>query len=932
MAAEEVMCGRAAERAVIRDLLTRAQQGHGGMVLVDGEAGMGKSLLLRGTIGEAAAHGFSLAAGAADPLGQVIPFFALRAAFPEAFAVPAADGHRDLPDVSASWISRIHAHLEQWAAAGPVLVCLDDVQWAGQETLAALRTLPGELKWHPVAWVLARCPAADQDTEYLFSALEKDGAARISLGPLDDDAVKSLLATTFGGRLDESLLALAGEAAGHPALLAELVHGLAEDKAVQVSGDRSLLMSARLPERVVRLAQRRLDGLSDQARHLTVTAAVLGPSFGLEDAAEMLDVTPAGLLSPVEEAIGAGIMMATSHAFSFQQQLLGRAVGETIPRPVRKALHRQYSRILLSRGAPAVLVAGHLLQAAFPGDHASLADLDAAAAQALNSAPQTAADLALRAMELTPPTDPGALPRVAAAAEALTAAGRLDQAARITQPTLAKPLPPELEARLRCALSSVLSARGQVLDAAAETRIVLAAPQLPAGLRDQATAAHLQALAASHDQLAGRLADTVLAERSQHDSRAVSAALVARAAGNWDRGRVSEALELLRNAAGDGAGISLDARDSQPLLALAAALTDLRQLSEVEAILRIADSGTLRGIPAQTAPSMLRARIYLASGQLLDATAAGQTALATADALGATGYASAARCVLGVIALRRGDTAAAADYIARTSNPPFADMFARAETTVAHAQISEARYGADAAIGQVAELCTSLQPHRGLLLGDPVTAAWLTRTALIAGHDELAAIVARSAGALASANPGYPALSAAAAHSLGLIGQNPSRLADAAAQHPDPWARASAAEDLGVLHARQGDRDQAVHQLTLAVHGYQATDAAADAARVRRRLRKLGVRRRHWTQPARRPVTGWDSLTETERAVSGLVAQGLNNAQIASQMYVSVHTVASHLRQIFRKLDISKRVELARIVIQRTEQSTGPGSVPICAP
>jgi len=159
-----------------------------------------------------------------------------------------------------------------------------------------------------------------------------------------------------------------------------------------------------------------------------------------------------------------------------------------------------------------------------------------------------------------------------------------------------------------------------------------------------------------------------------------------------------------------------------------------------------------------------------------------------------------------------------------------------------------------------------------------------------------------------------------------LAGQDPARLAEAAAQHPDPWAKASAAEDLGVLHARQADhdqarQDQAIRHLTQAIGGYQLTGAAADTARVRRRLRQLGVRRRHWTQSPRGPVTGWESLTGTERAVSELVAQGLNNRQVASRMYVSINTVAFYLRQIFRKLSIGSRVDLARIVLQHTQQT-----------
>jgi DNA-binding CsgD family transcriptional regulator len=921
----EVMRGRAGEQKIVGDLLRRAREGHGGVVLVEGEPGMGKSLLLRQAIDEAATRGFSLAAGAADQLSRAIPFLPLRAALPEPFARPASDGYRNQPDATAWWLGQMRAHLEQRAAANPVLVCLDDLQWASPVTLAALRTLPRELKWHPVAWILARCSTASRDTEFLFSLLEADGAARISLGPLDDEVVSCLLADAFGAPPDQSLLDLASGAAGNPALLAELARGLAVDDAVTVTGGRAVLISSWLPERMRRLAERRLAGVSQRTRQLLVTAAVLGPAFRLEDAAEMLGETPASLLPTVEEAMGAGLMAATDSAFSFRQELLGRAVGEMIPRPARKALHRQYGQILLSRGESSGRAAGHLLQAAHPGDPASVADLDIAAAQALRSAPQTAANLALRALELTPPADPAALSRSVAAAEALTAAGRLDRAARAAQHALAKPLPPVAEARLRCALSTVLCARGQARDAAAEARMALAQPELPRDVRDEAMAAHLQALGGLHDELAAPLADAILGDASQHEGNAVAAALVAQAVMSWDDGKAGDGLALLRDAARHGAGISPDARQVQPLLMLAAALVDVRQLGEAEDILHAADAQALRGIPAQAALSIVRARIHACHGRLADAADAAQDALETAEKLGAHGYAAAAHCVLALIALRRGDPSAAAHHIAsRTAvMPHFAGLYARAETTLAQAQVSEARDGLAAAAGHIRALCADLPGARGLLLAGPTAAAWLVRTALAAGEASIAGMVARTAETLAADNPGYPAIAAAAAHSLGLAGRDAARLAEAAAQHPDPWAKASAAEDLGVLCARQADPQGAIHRLTDAIQGYQLTGAVADAARVRRRLRQLGVRRRHWVQPARKPRTGWESLTETERAASALVAQGLNNRQIASQMYVSVNTVAFYLRQVFRKLNVGSRVELARIVIEQTPAPDG---------
>jgi DNA-binding CsgD family transcriptional regulator len=918
----EAMRGREAERLVVRDLLRRAQRGLGGVVLVEGEPGIGKSLLLREATDEAARGGFSLATSAADKLGRTIPFFALRAALGMPFATPVDDSEpRDLPDAHAWWISKTKAHLEQRAKANPVLVCLDDLQWGSPATLAALRTLPEELKRYPVAWLLARSTTPEPDTEYLFSLLEKDGAARITLGPLCDDTVAALLADAFGAQPDQVLLALARSAAGNPSLLTELIRGLRDENAVQVADGRAEIVSANLPRRVHRVGQRRLDGLSQRTRHMLVTATVLSASFRLEDVAEMLGETPAALLPEVEEAMGAGIMTAAENAFSFRHPLLRRALGDKIPRPARNALHRQYGQILLSRGESATVAAGHLLEAAHPDDPASLADLDTATAQALRSAPQTAADLALRALELTPAAAPGAMGRSVAAAEALAAAGQLDQAGRIARDTLTKPLPSAAEARLRCVVSSVLCAQGQTNDAHTEARVVLAQPQLPEDLRDRALTAQLQALAGLRDELGCSVADAILAAPGEYAGHTVAAALVTRAVIAWDKGQISEGLELLRDAARHSGGISPDARDAQPLLALAAALVDLRRLDEAENILQAADTETLHGLPAEAALSILRARIHLANGKLADAATVSQAALATAEALGVHGYASTARSVLAVIALRRGDIAAAAGHIATRSAqmPHFPGLYARIESTVAKAQVSEARDGPAAAIASIHRFFAGLPAHRGLLLGDPALTAWVVRTALAAGDDELALLAAQTAEALASDYPAFPAVAAAAAHGLGIVDEDPDRLAQAAAEHTDPWARASAAEDSGVLHARQSRRDPAIHHLTAAIHGYQRVGAATDMARVRCRLRKLGVRRRTWTQPADRPVTGWQSLTDTERIASELVAQGLNNQQVARQMYISVHTVAFHLRQIFRKLNICSRVELARIVMQQAQ-------------
>ena len=88
--------------------------------------------------------------------------------------------------------------------------------------------------------------------------------------------------------------------------------------------------------------------------------------------------------------------------------------------------------------------------------------------------------------------------------------------------------------------------------------------------------------------------------------------------------------------------------------------------------------------------------------------------------------------------------------------------------------------------------------------------------------------------------------------------------------------------------------------------------ALADARRVGRELRRLGVQRRIVSQS--RAKTGWDSLTDSELTVVNLIAQGATNRSAAQRLHVSPHTVRAHLRNAFSKLGVSSRVELSQLV------------------
>ena len=219
-----------------------------------------------------------------------------------------------------------------------------------------------------------------------------------------------------------------------------------------------------------------------------------------------------------------------------------------------------------------------------------------------------------------------------------------------------------------------------------------------------------------------------------------------------------------------------------------------------------------------------------------------------------------------------------------------------------------------------------LEKHLRLILfgsgtADPEGAVLLVRGALADGDQPKAAELAEATQRLAAFAPSNRDMAAAADHARGLLARDPAVLEHAAESYAPGPARASALEDAGQCWAEQGNEGQAVVRLGQAHTLYKQLDDADGMARVRYGLRSAGVRLRHWTYEDR-PTFGWDSLTETERRIAGLVAEGLSNRQVANRVFLSPHTVAFHLRHIFWKLGITSRVQLARITAEQAGAST----------
>jgi len=916
--------GRVAECEQVLGLLRSTKGGQGGLLLVEGDPGMGKSLLLTAAGREAERLGLTLVAVAADELSQAMPLAPLLTAVnagtgPAAFAIATATDPRQPGPAPGRDV--ILGLLEKLASAGPVLVTIDDIQWADPGTLQALLSMPRLLAAYPLSWILAMARSPHTGgAERLFDLLERDGATRVVLGPLDDEAQLALVTDVLGAVPDATLTELAASASGNPFILTEAFRGLLDENAITISEGRASLASAQVTERIQTVARDRLKGLSPGARRFAETASILGKSFRLEDVAEILGESPGALLAALDEALAAHLLVATPDGLAFQHEFVRRAVAYLLPEPIQQALHWQFGQLLLARGGSAVPAAEHLLSGARPGDAAALAGLDRAVAELLPFAPQAAADVATGALVLTLPSDPGRSARTATTVQALTAAGQWEAAETLVRSALAVPLPAPDSAALRCALSWLLCLTGRAAEAMAEAQSVLANFELTPKLRDDATITLLWAwLGLRGNRQIEQLARVIIAEESTKRGEVVTAAMIALAVAAWDTGRPGEALDLAAQAVRKAAREPHETAQISPHRLLATTLIDVGRLHEAAAII---DSVEPEGMTAVSPwpdgiANALRARIALAEGRLDDAEALAEPTLTPRHPVGPLGTDAHAVPLLATVALRRGDLRAAERYAQRL--PALGHHYGFGYVTdrarLVEAQVIEARQGPRAALATLADVLADLPEHRSVLLADPGNAPWLVRTALAAGDRALAERVESAISEISRGNPTFAVIRASAEYASGLLHTDVTRLQHAAAELRDPWTRARAAEDLGVHLATAGRQDEAARALDEALREFTRLGAKRDGARTRRLLRELGVRHRHWAAD-KRPAEGWESLTDTEQATARLVAQGLTNQEAASQLFVSSHTVAFHLRQVFRKLGIRSRVELTRITLE----------------
>ncbi len=938
---ESPLLERDDELRVLRGALDDAQRAVGGLVVVEGPPGAGKSQLLDATTRQAESLGMAVFRGRGAELEGEMPFGVARQLLGPALAgletgerdellgglaagagavlgagpVGPAGSQPPSPSLPAAdravlvdalyWLAYGLARSQRGGAPG-VLIVVDDAQWSDDSSLRfLLRTAVG-LAELQVALVVA-LRSGDTDHGELLARLRAWPSARLLRpGPLTEPAVRALAQRRFGGRVDvEFCRACTAATGGNPFLLTELVDSLHADRVAPTAAAAGAV-AAMVPETVLRSVLLRLARLPVPASGLARAAALLGPGAALR-----LGVQVAGLDVAEEDAaagalVGAGLL-SSADPLVFRHPLIAHAVSADVSQLDRARAHRRAAELLAADEAPAEWVAAHLSLTRPMGDRWAAAVLASAGTEA-RARGEVPGALRLLERALAEPPALEARPAVLvelglarAAGGQPEAIGLLDEASHLTDD-------PQRRGRVLLAACRLLLARGQVRAA------VRAAERARTGLdRDDPLAVRILAVQLAVMVFlpgawpdADRLLDEVetAAGGVLPDDPVLLAQLASRRA-VW-LGQGAERVRPLAEAA-----LVLSAKPGelwQGDASLAAALIYVDAFDLAEKVVgRMSEHAVRTGSPIAAAQAAhWRATLRYRQGWVSDAAADAQRVL-DGQALGWSLQTPWSAAVLALAHLELADLpgAQAAIRAGEQTDPsqlPYGVLLhARGEVRLAAADLAGALRDFTAAGEHLRERYS---------VDNPAVLSWRAgaATALVAlGERGRAERLARDdlAGARRIGTPHAIGVALRAVAAAGARDQRVAVLEEAVEVLGGSGAElehARALCDLGAAlrHARRAGAEQPLRQARQLAH---SRGAVATERRAERELRLLGARPE--------PTVGATHLTPAERRVAELAAQDYSNAHIAKSLYLTIRTVEWHLTQTYRKLGLRSRTGLA---------------------
>src|SRR5215472_11771460 len=851
--------GRETERAALDQLIGAAVDGAGGVVAVEGAAGIGKSRLLAEAAQVAAASGVQVVAGIADELDQVTPWApvlrALSSTSPPLLGDADLAPLRSLVDQRLMMIEYIRAALEQASSQRPLLITLDDLQWADPATLLTLGTLPVQLFSYPVAWILAQRPLPTSPAlESLAARLAEAGATRLHLSPLDPVAAGALAADVLGGRPDPGVAELLARAEGNPLYITKVLRdaSILTVPAAAPAVSRSAAGPLRpVPASLRSAVAAHLRSLPEPARDLLKVASVLGSEFTVAELAAVSGQPASQLMPALSQALLAETLTERKDRLAFRHDLVRQAVYQDLPVSLRQALHRDAAAALRRSGAPRVRVAGQFAAGAQPGDEEAVEVLTAAVWDLFATSPSAAADLALRVLGLLAADDPRRSGATVLAVGMLGWASRLDEARDLGERYLdGRDLPVDVEAQIEIGMRRPWSMSTSLPYPRPLPARLVTDPQIPAPTRAQLIA---------HDQV-GLLWDQspAIANRALRQATELVAddketglaeVLAIRTALAHHQGQVTLALDTAMQgrepAAGPQGDLAAMIHDSTIASCEAALGQPGAALRNVGQALRAASDMGVTFIVSRCLS--LRSLCLLELGRVEDARAEGRAAAKLTEDLSFYYYLGQAVASLVEASIRQGEVTEARAATERFA-PGLSPDVQPGDQYWAAALCADATGRPDQALAALAPVMDRLAAGQLLFVAwYPSRLPQIAGLAMRAGAGEQAGLAARVAALLVERNPGTTPLLAAAAHARGLWQADTGALREAVelfAPGERPLATTAAREDLGCALAAEGAKDDAIACLEAAYEAYLIAGASRDAARVRSVLHALGVRKR----------------------------------------------------------------------------------------
>ncbi|MET0134438.1 MAG: LuxR C-terminal-related transcriptional regulator, partial [Kibdelosporangium sp.] len=830
-----------------------------------------------------------------------------------------SDGNTDSDPVSAA-VDRMLALVDRMCAHGPVVLVIDDLQWADEASVYVWRRLSAAARQLPL--LLVTCARTSHNRTEL-DQLRDRAVLAITLDPLSPNDVESLTGSLVGGRPGRLLRRVTDRAGGNPLYLREMVGALVRDAAVDLIDGVAHIDHAQLeaaPKSLIAAVERTCGALSQPTHEVLRWMAVLGSGATIANIAALTGRPEDALREALTEAVAANVVYGECEGLVFRHPLMREAILSGIPVGVRAVLHRDAARVLAAGAARPIRVAEQLTAANADLEPWVSGWLAEHVADVANHAPLIAADLLERVLATLSARDSDREVLLAAMVRVLFRLTRDPEA--LARQALAASTDPVRTEELRQLLAAVIYRDGRRAESIRTLTEVPLDDEVPEEWRLRrhllhahlerdvsdidaaevtAKAAYAEAARAGNNHLEAHALQTrwlVDSIRRDHETalRHVDAAI--------DRVRGKPKL----------AGLHFNLLDNKLFT-----LQNLDRIAEGDATLRAANELVVaHKLPV--GPQVSAAVHYYWTGRWdealleLDTIAEDGPAITYAGLMDAGPAGLLLHGVSALVAGRRYDGAALAanldaaeQYLLTTDSERESCDFLLAARALAARQ-------RDDLPGALREMAPVLNPAYAEMM---LRHQWLPdvlRLAMELGdRDRVAEAMAVSE--LEADRERSPARAHAALNRCRALVSGDPEPALAAVEHYQAVGRpvelAYAWEDAAMLLAAKDFRDDAISAYTRAARLFGSLDARWDLIRAGRRLNRLGIR-----EPVearlRAGTGGWDLLSAAEQRIADMVANGLSNPDIAMRMSLPRRIVQAHVTQIMAKLGVASRAEIRR--------------------